>query len=102
MDTVFDYVGFKDDKMDIYEILTSLAWQGRVSFSQIHFASWLNEYRLNYLGMECCMNILSAFWFMINSWRTIATTDQLEANNGLSNSWLDLEKRVNTVVNKLE
>ena len=39
MDTVFDYVGFKDDKMDIYEILTSLAWQGRVSFSQIHFAS---------------------------------------------------------------
>ena len=39
MDTAFDYVGFKDDKMDIYEILISLAWQGRVSFSQIHFAS---------------------------------------------------------------
>ena len=35
MDTAFDYVGFKDDKMDIYEILTSLAWQGRVSLSQI-------------------------------------------------------------------
>ena len=35
MDTVFDYVGFKDDKMDIYEILTSLAWQGRVSFTQL-------------------------------------------------------------------
>ena len=39
MDTVFDYVGFKDDKMDIYEILTSLAWQGRVSFSQKNSAS---------------------------------------------------------------
>ena len=39
MDTAFDYVGFKDHKMDFYEILTSLAWQGRVSFSQIHFAS---------------------------------------------------------------
>mgnify|MGYP001221179344 CR=1 FL=1 len=34
MDNAFDYVGFKDDKMDIYEILTSLAWQGRVRFSR--------------------------------------------------------------------
>ena len=38
-DTVLDYVGFKDNKMDFHEILTILAWQGRVSFGQYFFAS---------------------------------------------------------------
>ena len=38
-DNAFDYVGFRDYKMDFYEILTSLAWQGRVSFCNL-FASW--------------------------------------------------------------
>ena len=49
--TAFDYVGFKDEKMDIYKILNSLAWQGRVSFTQLFSHLDMNEYRLNDFGM---------------------------------------------------
>ena len=60
MDNAFDYVGF-NDKMDFYEILTSLAWQGSVSFTQLFLHLDINDWQSNYFGMECCMNILSAF-----------------------------------------
>ena len=50
MDTAFDYVGF-NDKMDFYEILPSLAWQGSVSFTQLFLHLDINDWQSNYFIM---------------------------------------------------
>ena len=50
MDTAFDYVGF-NDKIDFYEILTSLAWQGSVSFTQLFLHLDVNDWQSNYFIM---------------------------------------------------